>query len=296
MAYSPSEAFLAHSRWVKGILEPRLAAGYPPEIEDDSIESTYQAMRYMMFLGDGGKRIRPALTILASEACGGDHISALPYAQAVEEIHTYTLILDDIQDDSETRRNVPTCHVRFGVNTALLAAGRLFARGLEPFHQMATDDRAEVGRLVDNLHRGQAADLDAEAWPTDRLTIENLHFIHAGKSSALLQLALLGGAVSASATGPQKEALARFGYYLGLAFQGRDDILGASSTVTQLGKPTGPHVDRGKLTYPGLLGSPRVAQPAILELAESACKQLNSLFTETSLLREVAYYAVLRDR
>jgi geranylgeranyl pyrophosphate synthase len=296
-AYEPSEALQAHIHRTKALLEPLLATAYPPEAEADSVETTGQAMRYMMFLGDGGKRLRPALTILAAKVCGGDEVAALPYARAVEEIHTYTLIVDDIQDNSEIRRNVATCHVRFGVNTALLAAGRLFERGLEPFHLMAPTDRAEIRRLVDGLHQGQAADLDAQSWRKDRLTLTNLNFIHGGKSSALLQLALWGGAFSAGASRVQKEALDQFGYYLGLAYQGRDDILGASSTEAEFGKPTGAEADEGKLTYPELLGSVEAAQTAIVEHAETACKYLMpNIFKDTSLLRELARYAILRTR
>jgi len=292
--YRPSDVFLDHAAKAKSLVEACLAEAYPSD-KADSVERTGEAMRYMIFLGDGGKRLRPALALMAAEACGGDAAAALPYAQGVEEIHTYTLVLDDFQDRSDTRRSMPTCHVHFGINTALLAGQRLFQRGLAPFHRLPEPYQPDVRQLCDLLHQGQAADLDAATWPDDRHTVANLHFIHGGKASALLQLALLGGSVAAGATSRQIEGLQQYGYYLGLAFQTRDDVLGASSTQAEIGKPAGGEVDRNKLTYIRLLGSVEAAQEAAMKLAEAACKYLElSELKDASLLRELADYSVLR--
>ena len=278
-------------------LEDRLSTQYPASRELDSLEATYAAMHYMVFLGGGGKRLRPALSMLACTACGGLESSAWPYAQGVEEIHTYTLILDDIQDRSTVRRHKDSCHVRFGVDTALLGAMRLYERGIAPFHLLKEPDAEEVRRLLDLLHRGQAADLAAEQWPPEKCTVTALQFIHSGKTSALIQLALLGGAVAANAKRKSKEALIEYGYYLGLAFQAQDDILSAVSTDEALGKPAGTGSDDRKLTYPRVFGSVADAVSEAGRLAENACACLAaSDLDDTTLLRDLALFAVKREQ
>jgi geranylgeranyl pyrophosphate synthase len=292
-----SDSLEAYLGRVKTTIEQRLRSTYPLILESDSIEQTYSALRYMLFLGDGGKRLRPALTMLASDACGGNQAEAWQYAQGVEEIHTYTLILDDIQDKSAKRRNCQTCHFRFGTNTALLAAMRLYERGTEPFHRLQKVDRAEARRLLDMLHRGQAADLGAKNWTAKQRTLPNLQFIHAGKTSALIRLALLGGSAAAKASSTQKRSLAEFGYYLGLAYQARDEVLSASSTEVAIGKPAGEEADRDRFTNPQLLGSAHAAQQQAVSLASKACGLIpKSEYKDVRLLEKVAEYAVRRLR
>jgi geranylgeranyl pyrophosphate synthase len=247
-------------------------------------------MRYMVFLGDGGKRLRPVLTMLACDACRGKWAAALPFAQAVEEIHTYTLIVDDIQDKSPLRRGEPTCHAKFGMNTALLAAARLYERGLEPFHRLAAADRRTARDLLDLLHRGQAADLAAETWTEENNTLANLRFIHVGKTSALLQLALLGGLLAARASQQQRAALLKFGYHLGMAFQVRDEILSVSGTTDEIGKPAGEHADEGRLTYPRLTNpnearneAERCVKRAAASLADADLREVCSASLQDTL-------------
>src|ERR1700683_4665858 len=155
---------------IKAEIDERLSASYPSLQEVDSLEETYAAMRYMIFLGGGGKRFRPVLTMEAFRLFRGSADAAWEYAQGIEEIHTYTLVLDDIQDKSDQRRHQETCHVRFGTDPALLAAMGLFELGGAQFHRLKGEDAQESRRLLDLLHRGQAADLAAENWPGTKRT------------------------------------------------------------------------------------------------------------------------------
>jgi len=278
-------------------LELRLQHEYAYNREDAFLEATYSAMRYMMFLGGGGKRIRPLLVIAANLACGGRADGTTwSIACGVEEIHTYALILDDIQDKSDLRRGLPSCHARYGANTAILAAMRLYERGLEPFHRL-TSYSGRIRPLLDALHRGQAADLEATTWPPEKLTIENLRFIHGGKTSALFQLACLGGAALAQASAPTIDAVLNYAYFLGLAFQAKDDILDVTSTPEVLGKPTQADTAMTKLTYPTLLGSIGAAQVEAVELAEIAISELRKVFGPgAEVLEELARYSVNREK
>ncbi len=284
------KAYLAS---VKHEMDLRLDAAYPAS-RQNPCERTTEAMRYMLFLGGGGKRVRPALAILAAEGCGGSRDAAWSYAQAVEEIHTYSLIIDDIQDKSEVRRNGTACHVRFGVDTALLAGMRLYERGLRPFHAIRGVDCEEILNLLDLLHRGQAADLESGSWPHGDLTLDRLRFIHSAKTSALMQLALLGAAHAVGASGEQKKCLKAYGYYLGLAFQAADDILSAASTCEAIGKPAGFGSDAGRLTYPRVFGGIEAAQTEARRLASEACGCLTVAFRERDLLHQFAHFAVER--
>lgn len=280
---------------VKLEIDQRLTLSYPSLQEADSLEETYSAMRYMILLGGGGKRFRPALTMEACRLFGGSEARAWEYAQGVEEIHTYTLILDDIQDKSDQRRHQQTCHVHFGINTALLAAMRLFERGVAPFHRFKEDDAQDCRRLLDLLHRGQAADLAAESWPVAKRTAAALNFIHGGKTSALFQLAVLGGAVAADAPPEPKKALIDYGYYLGLAFQSRDDVLSMQSSVHVIGKPAGEAADAHKLTYPVLFGPEAMAEAE--RMAEHACDCLARMnVSNAGFFEGLAQFAVARHQ
>src|ERR1700733_9044114 len=290
MTHEPKNYLIDRVERSKLEVEQHLAASYPNSSETDSQESTYEAMRYMIFLGGGGKRLRPTLTLEACRVLGGPEDSAWAYAEGIEVIHTYTLILDDIQNRSDQRRHQETCHVRFGTDTALLAAGRLYERGLAPFHRFAGADALECRRLLDLLHRGKAADLAAETWPPAKRTADALRFIHSGKTSALFQLALLGGAVAANAPSEPKQALLEYGYYLGLAFQARDDVLSSQSTAESIGKPAGEGADENKLTYPAVFGAKAMAEAH--SLAQRASESLvKSKLSGTGVFEDLARFA-----
>ena len=260
------------------------------------LESTNEAMYYMLNLGDGGKRIRPAIVFAVSEAFNGNEQQAFQFAKAVEFIHTYTLIIDDIQDGGLIRRNAATCHIKFDVHTATLAASRLFEEGLYPFHRYCQN--IEPFRKLNNrLHKGQCADLNAESWGEDMLSIQHLQFIHSGKTSALIQMAILGGCIASKLSERQTSKLLEYGYYLGLAFQAKDDILSKTETAVSLGKQTGVVADENKLTYPSLLGSIENAQIEANKLSDKAIDCLAEFEKESvTVLEELAKFTVQRKR
>ena len=233
---------------VKPSVNQELARLYPENKKPTGYESTDQAIRYMI-LNDNSKRIRPTLVAAANILVGGNLKNYMPSAIAVEEIHTYSLILDDIQDKSDMRHGQASCHKQFDEHTANLAAVRLLARGSRRL-PISSDIRSHetMDELIDQMHRGQAADLNMPGWTDEKKTLEALAFIHAGKTSCLFQLSLLAGAVSGGASYEQAQPLLEYGHYLGLVFQGQDDILSATLTTEELGKPAGATADEGKLT------------------------------------------------
>ncbi len=264
--------------------------------DTNMLESTNEAMYYMLNLGDGGKRIRPAIVFAISEGFNGDKQQAFEFAKAVEFIHTYTLIIDDIQDNDVIRRNAPTCHMKYDVNTATLAASRLFEEGLYPFHKYCQDIEL-FRKLNDQLHKGQCADLNAESWAEDMVSLKHLQFIHSGKTSALIQIAILGGCISCKLSEQKINKLLDYGYYLGLAFQAKDDILSQTETAESLGKPAGEQADENKLTYPSLFGSVENAQIEANKLSERAIANLNEFENESvAVLEELARFTVQRKR
>lgn len=293
---SLARAYLAQ---IKSIMDQRLEAAYPAEAEADSPEQSWQAMRHMLFLGDGGKRFRSALCCAAAEACGGDRESALPYAQAIEEIHSYTLIEDDIMDGDDLRRGQATTHAVYGRDTALMAASRLYERGLRPFHRLSIAYTSDIEETLDMLHRGQAADTAAPHWPEEMKTASHFTFIQSGKTSSLFKLALLGGAASANTDEGRTKALLDYGHWLGLAFQARDDLLSATQTTESLGKPAGAQADCGKLTFLTLHGNnPAQAEAALTKMVTRAESALSPAFspTESTTLHALLHLAAWRTR
>jgi len=198
---------------------------------------------------------------MSAEACGCDRSAALPAACAVELVHTYSLIHDDLpaMDDDDLRRGLPTCHAKFGEATAILAGDALLAQA---FEILACDVRppalaakccAELGRAAGAtaLVGGQSDDLAAEFAPGDLTALES---IHRRKTGALFVVALRLGGIVAAAGERQIEALTRYGRALGFAFQIVDDLLDLQGNTTALGKRAQKDEDRGKLTFPKLIG------------------------------------------
>jgi geranylgeranyl pyrophosphate synthase len=283
---------------VKSEVDARLAESFPQGWEGDSLENSAKAMRHMLFLGDGGKRVRSAVALASCVACGGRARDALVFAQAVEEIHSYTLMVDDIVDDDDFRRGSPTTHTVYGANTTIMASARLYERGLEPFHRLPERHMPRIREALDLLHRGQSADLDTPVWKDEDRTLENLQFIQAGKTSGLFQMALLGGAHAAGGTQEQIEALWEYGYLLGLTFQARDDILSASSTAAEIGKPTaGEGADEGKFTFVAFQPDMAAAEAETLKLAAGGKAALDKVFgPEAGLLRALIDFAAQRRK
>lgn len=270
----------------------------PPETASPA--TIHQAMRYSIFAG--GKRIRPVLCIAAAEACGGNAATAMPAACAVETLHTYTLIHDDLpcMDNDDLRRGKPTNHKVFGEGIAVLAGDALLTEAFAMLARLPENASYSVADYVRELAEatgsrqligGQVLDLEGEG---RQLTIEELRAIHNGKTSALLTAAIRLGAMSAAAASEQLAALTAYGQNLGLAFQIIDDILDITSTPETLGKSIGKDEQAGKATYPALVGIDHARQEA-RDLTVAACKALD-IFPEQQRTRLLALNDYLLNR
>jgi len=270
----------------------------------DAPDALLQAMTYSLLAP--GKRLRPLLAILACEASGGSIDAALPAACAVEMVHTYSLIHDDLpaMDDDDLRRGLPTCHKKFGEALAILAGDALLTlafevlgRGYPPRTAAVSMTELASGAGAVGMVGGQVLDLAAEG--DQALSLAELENIHRRKTGALFRSALrlgLYAARAASDDGVDSEVLANADAYaaaFGLAFQITDDLLDVEGTVDRLGKQAGKDAARGKLTYPGLLGIEESRQRA-KNLAEDAVRAANAL--GSPLLARLANYVVERER
>ncbi len=261
----------------------------------------HRAMRYSLFAG--GKRLRPALCLAAAEACGGTWDDALPLACAVECIHTYSLIHDDLpaMDNDDFRRGKPTNHKVFGEGIAILAGDALLTIAFEIAAQARGWPRYPHQRLILELAEaagsrqlvgGQVADLEAEG---RRVSVAELRYIHERKTSALLRCAVRLGGMSANCPPALLEALSGFGYHVGLAFQVIDDILDVTQSTEQLGKTAGKDTAARKATYPAVLGlepSRRVAA----RLTRRAFAALRPFRGRARALEALATHLLQRDR
>ena len=276
----------------------------PPAIDDPKAPCPArlaEAMRHSL-LG-GGKRLRPALVLMAAEACGADPMVALPSACALEMVHTYSLVHDDLpaMDDDDLRRGRPTCHKAFDEATAILAGDALLtlafevvAREVRPAEAAAASVRvlAEAAGPA-GMVGGQMADLQAEG--RDDATLDALEEIHRRKTGALLRASLQLGALAAGASEAIREALDVYGQGVGLAFQIVDDLLDVQGDEAKMGKRVGKDSGLGKWTYPGLLGiegSRRRARQA----ADEAVAALEPLGDRAGRLRALAIDLLERDR
>ena len=220
----------------------------------------HKAMRYSLFAG--GKRLRPILCLAAAEACRGNVDTALPLACAVECIHTYSLVHDDLpsMDNDDFRRGRPTCHKVFGDGIAVLAGDALLTIAFEIVSNAKPALRYDISILLREiavaagsrkLIAGQVADLEAEG---KRVKRDQLRFIHENKTAAMLKSSMRLGAMSANADARKLSAITQFGEQLGLAFQVIDDILDVTQTSEILGKSAGKDVAAKKATYPAVIG------------------------------------------
>jgi geranylgeranyl diphosphate synthase, type II len=220
----------------------------------------HRAMRYSLFAG--GKRLRPILCLAAAEACRGNINDALPLACALECIHTYSLVHDDLpsMDNDDFRRGRATCHKVFGDGIAVLAGDALLTIAFEIVSRAKPTPRYDISDLLREiavaagsrkLIAGQVADLEAERKDVKR---DQLEFIHENKTAAILKSSVRLGAMSANADPRKLSAITRFGQRLGLAFQIIDDILDVTQTSEILGKSAGKDVTAKKATYPAVIG------------------------------------------
>ena len=283
------------------LVEDALARALPPETAWP--RTIHRAVRYSLFAG--GKRVRPLLTLAAGEAVGGTVEEVLPVALAVEMIHTYSLIHDDLpcMDDDDLRRGKPTSHKVFGEAVAILAGDALLTRA---FHVMAEvpdgcgDERlrrrlratAILGEAAGTggLIGGQVEDLESEGRTVDAAAIERLH---RAKTGALLQACVRGGAVVGGAGEQDLAALDRYGAAIGLAFQIVDDVLDATEGAEQLGKTAGKDRAADKATYVRVHGLERARQMASDLLAEAE-EALAPLRERADVLRDIARMIVRR--
>jgi geranylgeranyl diphosphate synthase type II len=290
---------------------PEFIASYRPEIERALRQAVpkatvrpqvlHKAMRHSLFAG--GKRLRPLLVLAAAHACGGKPAHALPLAAAVECLHTFSLVHDDLpcMDDDDLRRGVPTCHVEFGEAVALLAGDALQALAFELTASHPGTTRHPSGAMVKELAMaagslhlvgGQVLDMEAEG--RAKTTLAQLKAIHLGKTAALLTACLRLGGMSANATPTQLDALTAFGTHLGLAFQVVDDILDCTQTSEKLGKTAGKDAAAGKATYPAILGLPKARREAD-KLTRQAMAALDPLGGRATLLQAFAEKMLARD-
>lgn len=256
-----------------------------------------EAMRYSVFAG--GKRLRPVLAVLVTEALGGRIENVLPAASALELVHTYSLIHDDLpaMDDDDLRRGRPTSHKVFGEATAILAGDALLTLAFEI--TAASPAEANPARLVTEIARGagpagmvagQIADMDAEGKPP---SVEAVEYIHLRKTAALIAAACRVGAAAAGAAEAGIKLAGEFGKTLGLVFQITDDILDETATTGELGKTAGKDRASGKLTYPRAVGVERSRERA-KALAGQALKLLEELAPANTILPELVSYVVER--
>lgn len=261
----------------------------------------HEAMRYSLFAG--GKRMRPALCLAAAEACGGPENAAMPMACAVECIHTYSLIHDDLpaMDNDDYRRGQLTNHKVFGEGIAILAGDALLTQAFEIVVQGKPTARYPHAVVVRELSRaagslkliaGQVADLEAEG---KRLSIPQLRFIHECKTSALLCCAVRLGGMSVNCSPGQLKALTDFGYNVGLAFQVIDDILDVTQTSEQLGKTAGKDQAARKATYPAIVGLDQ-SRAIAKRLTQRAYEALRPFKGRAVALEALAKYLLERDR
>ena len=280
------------------LVDAAMDAYLPPATERPG--TIHEAMRYAVFAG--GKRLRPVLCIAAAEACGGVAADALAPACAVELMHTYSLVHDDLpaMDDDDLRRGRPTCHKVYGEGMAVLCGDALLTEAFLVLSQAPVTKRYGTREHISELAEtggsrkligGQVMDLEGEGKP---LAKKDLVRIHEAKTAALLTASLRLGAMAADATPRKLEALTSFGYHLGLAFQVIDDILDVTQSTEMLGKTAGKDEAVSKATYPSVIGLEKSRREAA-RLTKAAMDSLQPLGRKGARLQQIAAYRLERE-
>jgi geranylgeranyl diphosphate synthase, type II len=268
--------------------------------ENAAPTTIHKAMRYSLFAG--GKRLRPILCLAAAESCGGKIEDALPVACAMECIHTYSLVHDDLpsMDNDDFRRGRPTCHKVFGDGIAVLAGDALLTIAFEIVSHAKPTRCYDVSILLrevavaagsHKLIAGQVADLEAEGKNASRA---ELRYIHENKTAAILATSVRLGAMSANADAKKLAAITKFGRALGLAFQIVDDILDVTQTTEKLGKSAGKDVAAKKATYPAVIGL-EASRAEAHRLTKQAHTALSILGDKGEALHALANYLLERE-
>ncbi|OGW35775.1 MAG: polyprenyl synthetase [Nitrospirae bacterium GWC2_56_14] len=272
--------------------------------EDELPVSLHKAMRYSVFAG--GKRVRPILMLAASETVGGSVNQALPAACAMEMIHTYSLVHDDLpaMDDDDFRRGNPTNHKVFGEAVAILAGDALLTQAfvlLSNAENLSLVSPEQLLAVVQEISRcagshgmvgGQVVDMESEG--SREIDLATVQYIHTHKTGALIKASVKAGAILGGADEVSLAALTSYGEAVGLAFQIADDILDIEGTTEQLGKDAGSDQARGKATYPAIMGLSESKRRAN-ELVGMALQFLARFDEKAEPLREIARYIVARQ-
>ena len=270
--------------------------------QQDGPESrVVEAMRYSLFAG--GKRLRPILCLAASEAVGGETQSAMPAGCALEMIHTYSLIHDDLpaMDDDDLRRGQPTNHKVFGEAIAILAGDGLLTEAfvlLSHYNSLLPERAVQVIGVIAEaasyrgMVGGQVVNMLSQNKPADLETVQHMH---SRKTAALIAAATESGALAGKGSEAQVTALAQYGRGIGLAFQIADDILDIEGDTELLGKTTGADKARGKVTYPAAVGLERSRQAAN-EMVNGALAALEGFDDRANPLRSLAHYIITRKK
>lgn len=268
---------------------------YPPRLMD--------AMRYSVFAG--GKRLRPILMLAATEAVGGETEAILPAACAIECVHTYSMIHDDLpaMDDDDVRRGKPTNHVVYGEAMAILAGDALLTHAFELLSRAPLVDRFSASVLL-QVHQclasasggfgmigGQVIDIISEGQEVELATVE---YIHRHKTAALIEASVVMGGLLGGGTDEEVQALRTYGHQIGWAFQIADDILDVEGDAAILGKAVGRDAELAKATYPAVVGVD-VSRQRARELMEEGIQALDVLRHDTVWLRQIASYIVSRN-
>lgn len=272
--------------------------------EDGLQNIIYEAMRYSVFAG--GKRLRPFLTLKVCEIFDGSYEKALPFASAMEIIHTYSLIHDDLpsMDDDDYRRGKPTNHKIYGEGMAILAGDGLLNLAYELMINQAVQNASDSDKYLKAMSEisraagiygmigGQVVDILSE---NAKVHEDTLNFIHNHKTSALIEASIVAGAIIGGASETEIEALRSYGKAIGLGFQIRDDILDKIGNIEKLGKDIGSDEENNKATYITLYGLDE-AKNKSKELCKSAKESLNSVNKpDVEVLEDLADYLVYRE-
>ncbi len=272
-------------------------------LEEELPYSLHRSMRYSTFAG--GKRIRPVLLLAACEAVGGNVDNALAAAAAMEMIHTYSLVHDDLpaMDNDDFRRGNPTNHKVFGEAVAILAGDALLTQAFILLSSPSLAAAVPPATLLQVIHEisscagskgmvgGQVVDMESEG--RHDIDLPTVQYIHIHKTGALIKAAIKSGALLGGARDGELASLVRYGEAIGLAFQIADDILDIEGTTEELGKDAGSDQARGKATYPAVVGIEESRRRAA-ELLDMALESLSGFDHRADPLREIARYVVER--
>ena len=267
-------------------------------VKDNPQKIIYEAMRYSVFAG--GKRLRPALMMGACEMCGGNTEDVMPFACAMEMIHTYSLIHDDLpaMDNDDLRRGRPTSHIKYGEAIAILAGDALLNRAFE----VTSSAKGGAQRILkaisilsassgtEGMIGGQVIDMECEG---KEITLDELRLMHSGKTGAIIRSSCVIGALMGGGSDEEIAAADEFAKNLGIAFQIQDDILDVEGTEEELGKPIGSDAEENKNTYVSLLGIEK-AKELMIEYSEKAKDALSPFGDKAEFLIGLTDYLTAR--